>query len=135
SGTAAATESPGGVIYVATCAGCHEGSRGAPYGGINLALSTTVSGPDPRNLANIVLSGVRPVEGERSPIMPGFAASISAAQIAALVGYLWSRFTWAPEWNDIEKTIADPRRTQTAHLEPAGGPSNAPADPAQRDKP
>ena len=64
-----ATDSPGGAIYVAACAGCHEGGRPAPYGGINLALSTTISGPDPRNLANIVLSGVRPVEGERSPIM------------------------------------------------------------------
>ena len=135
SGTATATESPGGVIYVAACAGCHEGSRPAPYGGINLALSTTISGPDPRNLANIVLSGVRPVEGERSPIMPGFAASMSDAQIASLSRYLRSRFSSAPAWSDIENTVAEARRTQTVYLETSAGPSNAPADPAQRDKP
>ena len=40
---------------------------------------TAISGPDARNAANIVLSGVRPVEGERSPIMPGFADSMSDA--------------------------------------------------------
>ena len=45
------------------------------------ALSTALSSPDPRNAANIVLSGVRPVEGERSPIMPGFAASMNDDQI------------------------------------------------------
>ena len=59
-----------------------------PMAGSISALSTAISGPDPRNLANIVLSGVRPVEGERSPIMPGFAASMSDAQIAALLNYL-----------------------------------------------
>jgi mono/diheme cytochrome c family protein len=135
SGTTAATDSPGSVIYVAACAGCHEGSRPAPYGGINLGLSTTISSPDPRNLANIVLSGVRPVEGERSPIMPGFAASMSDAEIASLLNYLRSRFSSAPAWTDVEKTVAEARRTQTVYLETAAGPSNAPSDPAQRDKP
>ncbi len=32
-------------------------SRPLPYGGVNLALSTAVTSPDPRNLANIVLAG------------------------------------------------------------------------------
>ena len=59
--------------------------RPLPYGGVNLALSTALSGPDARNAANIVLSGIRPVEGERSPIMPGFAASMSDAQIVGAV--------------------------------------------------
>ena len=53
---------------------CHETDRALPYGGVNLGLSTAISAPDARNVANIVLSGVRPVEGERSPIMPGFAS-------------------------------------------------------------
>ncbi len=69
----------GAAIYAAACAGCHETDRPLPYGGVNLALSTALSSPDPRNVANIVLSGVRPVEGERSPIMPGFAASMTDA--------------------------------------------------------
>jgi mono/diheme cytochrome c family protein len=135
SGAATATDSPGGAIYVAACAGCHESGRPAPYGGINLGLSTTISGPDPRNLANIVLSGVRPVEGERSPIMPGFATSMSDAQVASLLNYLRSRFSSAPAWTDVEKIVAEARRTQTVYLETSAGPRNAPADPAQRDKP
>jgi mono/diheme cytochrome c family protein len=56
----------GTAIYTVACATCHESGRPPPYGGIDLGLSTAVSSSDPRNLANIVLSGVRPVEGERS---------------------------------------------------------------------
>jgi len=126
---------PGAAIYAAACAGCHESGRALPYGGVSLALSTTVSSPDPRNLANIVLAGVRPVEGERSPIMPGFAASMSDAQIAALLTYLRSRFSSQPAWTDIEKIVVEARRAQTAYLETSAGARNAPADPAQRDKP
>ena len=136
SGAAApAKDLPGAAIYAAACAGCHESDRPAPYGGIHLGLSTTISGPDPRNLANIVLAGVRPVEGERSPIMPGFAASMSDAQIAALLNYLRSRFSSQPAWSDVENIVAEARRTQTAYLETSAGARNAPADPPQRDKP
>jgi mono/diheme cytochrome c family protein len=125
----------GASIYAAACASCHETSRPLPYGGVNLALSTALSSPDARNAANIVLSGVRPVEGERSPIMPGFAASMSDAQIAALLNYLRTHFGKQPEWAGVEKTIADVRRTQTVFLQTSVGPENAPADASQRDKP
>ena len=81
----AAKTDAGASIYTAACATCHESERPLPYGGVNLALSTAISGPDARNAANIVLSGVRPVEGERSPIMPGFADSMSDDQITALL--------------------------------------------------
>jgi mono/diheme cytochrome c family protein len=114
---------------------CHETERPLPYGGVNLGLSTALSSPDARNAANIVLSGVGPVEGERSPIMPGFAPSMSDAQVAALLNYLRARFSNRPAWTGLEKTIADARQTQTVFLETSPGPRNAPADPAQRDKP
>ena len=117
------------------CAGCHDSGRPPPYGGIHLGLSTAISADDPRNLANIVLSGVRPVEGERSPIMPGFAASMNDREIAALLGYLRARFSDHPAWSDLERTVAEARRTQTAYVQNSAGPTNAPADPAQRDKP
>jgi mono/diheme cytochrome c family protein len=136
SSTPASQAAPAGAeIYAAACATCHETSRPLPYGGVNLALSTAISGPDPRNAANTVLSGVRPVEGERSPIMPGFASSMSDAQIATLLHYLRSRFSNQPSWTDIEKTVADARRTQTVFLQNSPGPYNAPADPNQREKP
>jgi mono/diheme cytochrome c family protein len=132
---APATNAAGASIYAAACAGCHETSRPLPYGGVNLGLSTAISAPDARNAANIVLSGVRPVEGERSPIMPGFAASMDDGQIAALLNYLRARFSNQPAWPGVEKTIEDARRTQTVFLQTSPGPHNAPADPTQRDKP
>ena len=132
----ASQASPAGAsIYAAACATCHEAGRALPYGGVNLGLSTAISAPDARNVANIVLSGVRPVEGERSPIMPGFAASMDDGQIAALLIYLRARFSNQPAWAGVEKTIADARRTQTVFLQTSPGPSHAPADPTQRDKP
>jgi mono/diheme cytochrome c family protein len=109
-------DSKGAATYAAACASCHESGRSPPYGGVNLALSTAINGPDPRNLANIVLAGVRPVAGERSPIMPGFAASMDDGQIVALLNFLRSRFSKEPAWTDVEKTVEDARRTQTALL-------------------
>jgi mono/diheme cytochrome c family protein len=132
----ASQASPAGAsIYAAACATCHESERALPYGGVNLGLSTTLSAPDARNIANIVLSGVRPVEGERSPIMPGFAASMNDDEIAALLNYLRARFSNQPAWTGVVRTIEDARGTQTVSLQTSPGPHNAPADPAQRDKP
>ncbi|WP_291694830.1 cytochrome c [Bradyrhizobium sp.] len=127
--------SEGAAIYAAACATCHESGRAPPYGGINLAFSTAISAPDPRNLANIVLSGVRPVEGERSPIMPGFAASMDDGQIASLLKYLRSHVSKQPAWSGVSEIVEEARRTQTAFLQTAAGPRNAPADPSQRDQP
>jgi mono/diheme cytochrome c family protein len=135
SAQSAKSDAPGAAIYAAACATCHESNRPLPYGGVNLALSTALSGPDARNAVNIVLSGVRPVEGERSPIMPGFAGSMNDNQIAALLKYLRTRFSNQPAWTGVEKTVEDARRTQTAFLQISPGPQNAPADATQRDKP
>ena len=132
---ASKTNAAGASIYAAACAACHETGRPLPYGGVNLGLSTAISSPDPRNVINIVLSGIRPVEGERSPIMPGFAASMNNDQISALLKYLRARFSNQPEWTGVEKTVADARRTQTVFLQTSPGPHNAPADATQRDKP
>ncbi len=134
-GAAPSPESEGGKIYVAACAGCHDGGRPPPYGGIHLGLSTAISSPDPRNLANIVLAGVAPIEGERSPIMPGFAAVMNDRQVAVLLEYLRSRFSNHRALSDLERVVAEARRTQTAYVQNSAGPTNAPADPAQRDKP
>lgn len=132
---ASTTNAAGAAIYAAACATCHETGRPLPYGGVNLALSTAISGPDARNAANIVLSGVRPVEGERSPIMPGFASSMNDGQVAALLSYLRARFSDKPAWTNVEKTIETARRTQTVFLQTSPEPYNVPVDPTQRDKP
>jgi mono/diheme cytochrome c family protein len=125
----------GAAIYVAACATCHETGRALPYGGVNLRLSTAVSSPDPRNAVNIILSGVPAVEGERSPIMPGFAAAMNDDQIVSLLQYLRAQFSNQPSWASVDTAVAEARRTQTVFLQTSSGPHNAPADATQRDKP
>lgn len=131
----AANETAGAAIYTAACGVCHETGRPPPYGGIDLRLSTGISNPDPRNVINTILSGLRPVEGEPSPIMPGFAASLNDAQIAALLDFMRARFSNQPAWAGVEKIVADARRAQTVFLRTSAEPHNVPADPAQRDRP
>jgi mono/diheme cytochrome c family protein len=125
----------GAAIYVSACATCHENPRPLPYGGVNLHLSTGISAPDPRNAANTILYGLPAVEGERSPIMPGFADNMSDAQIAALLNYLRARFSRQPAWSNVEQTVAQARRAQAAFLQTAASPPNVSTDPTQRDKP
>ena len=125
----------GASIYAAACATCHETGRALPYGGVNLGLSTALSSPDPRNAVNIVLSGVRPVEGERSPIMPGFAASMNDGQIATLLQFLRDRFSNQRPWAGVEKIVADARHTQPVLLQTSSGPHDAPTESMQREKP
>jgi mono/diheme cytochrome c family protein len=129
-----ASDGSGASIYNAACATCHESNRPLPYGGINLHLSTALSAPDPRNAANIILSGIHPVEGERSPIMPGFASSMTDDQISALLNYLRTRFGNQP-WNGVEQIVRDARRAETALAQTLPGSRTAPADSMQRDKP
>jgi len=126
---------PGAAIYAAACAGCHESARPLPYGGVDLARSSALHASDPRNLANIVMSGVQPVAGESSPIMPGFGNSMDDGQITALLTYLRARFAKAQAWTNVEEIVKQARQTQTADLQTSAGPQNAPADAAQRDKP
>jgi mono/diheme cytochrome c family protein len=125
----------GAAIYAAACATCHEAGRALPYGGVNLGLSTALSSQDPRNAVNIVLSGIRPVQGERSPIMPGFAASMNDEQIVSLLQYLRAQFSNQSPWTSVETAVVEARRTQTVFLQTSPGPHHAPADPTQRDKP
>jgi mono/diheme cytochrome c family protein len=121
----------GEVLYAAACAACHAGERAPPYGGIDLARSSAISSPDARNAANTVLMGIRPREGERSPIMPGFADSMTDDQIAALLTYLRARFSDQPPWANLTETVGNARRSQNALLQI----SPSPADTSKRDRP
>ena len=119
----------GARLYAAACAGCHEGPRAMPYGGIDLALSSGITGPSARNLVNVVLHGLPAAEAARSPIMPGFAATLDDRQSAALATYLRARFSDKPAWNDVENTVREARRAeQAATTRPA--PSEEAVPPA-----
>ncbi len=123
----------GAVIYAGACEGCHEGPRALPYGGIDLALSSAINGPSAGNLVNVVLYGLPAAEAVRAPIMPGFAAAMNNAQVAALAHYLRARFSDKGPWTDIARSIHDARsrqRVATASHAPADAP--APSGTAQR---
>ena len=125
----------GAAIYAAACATCHESERPLPYGGVNLARSTAIASPDPRNLINIVLSGVSAVAGERSSIMPAFAASIDDTQMVALLNELRDRFGKQPAWNDLDKAVRDARAAQAVLLAASPDPRDAATEPGTRGKP
>jgi mono/diheme cytochrome c family protein len=103
-----------------------------PYSGINLRLSTALSAPDPRNAANVILGGIRPVGGEHSPIMPGFANSMTDDQVAALLNYLRSRFSTQSAWTGVDQIVRDARRTDTVSLR---SPPDSASGSTPRDKP
>ncbi len=127
-GPSAEPEITGGRIFESACATCHESGRPPPYGGINLALSTGPSSADARNVINVVLWGLPPVQGERSPIMPGFANMLSDQQLADLLGYVRSHFgSNKPAWTDINKDIRAARSRGPLAAAPAHGtdPANA----------
>lgn len=102
----AAGGQPGAAIFAGACATCHSETRlrGAA-GAINLALSTAVNAPDPRNAVRIVLDGIGPAQDRRGPLMPGFSGALTDGQIAQLIGYVRAQFSTQPAWRDLETTI------------------------------
>lgn len=120
------TNDEGALIYAAACAGCHEGPRGIPYGGIDLALSSGISGPSAQNLINVILYGLPAVGVARRAIMPGFAASLRDGQVAALARYLRRRYSDRPPWTDIDESVHTARNVRPT-ISPA--PSGERASP------
>jgi mono/diheme cytochrome c family protein len=120
------TNDEGALIYTAACAACHDGPRAMPYGGIDLALSSGISGPTAQNLVNVILNGLPAAEAAHSSIMPGFAASLSDSQVAALARYLRTRFSDQPPWTDIEGSV---RAARNAGQTVSPAPSSEGASP------
>jgi mono/diheme cytochrome c family protein len=82
--------------YLNVCAGCHgrEG-EGRAHVAVAMAGNSTLRLTDPRNLVVSVLDGLPAQEFpgmERMQDMPGFATTLSDAEIADLSNYLRARF-------------------------------------------
>ena len=95
----------GAQIFAATCSGCHTNRSSGPLGGRPLVLQTAVALASPRNLIEIILHGIEPVEGEPGEMMPGFADVLTDKQIAELAAYVRSRFGDGPAWSNIEDVV------------------------------
>jgi mono/diheme cytochrome c family protein len=106
---ALASNDAGAAIYAGACATCHESGRPVPYGGLNLALSTAVSGESPRNLVNVILAGLAAQDGVRAPVMPNFDGVLSDQQIVALVDYLRAKASGKPAWTGVGAVVKDAR--------------------------
>ena len=102
----------GAIIYAGACAPCHEatGQRFSARG-IHLASSKVVTMPDASNLAHVILEGIAPPQASPAAMMPGFADTLSDAQVVALMTYLRSSFSDRPIWGDIEDTVRRVRRS------------------------
>jgi mono/diheme cytochrome c family protein len=120
----------GKAIYDAACASCHDGSRPLPFGGIDLRLSSAVHAPDPTNIVNVVLKGLPPSAGQRSPIMPAFGSVIADTQVIDLLTYMRSAFTDKPTWPGLPALVAKQReKAGTLPMYPSDGELSAPARP------
>lgn len=126
-------DATGKSIFESACASCHDGDRPLPFGGIDLRLSSAVHAPDPTNIVNVVLHGLRPAPGERSPIMPSYGGVISDAQIVDLLTYMRSAFTDKPAWSGLPTLVAKQRaRGDALPMYSSDGNLSAPARPNER---
>lgn len=124
----------GAAIYAAACATCHEAGRPLPYGGLRLDHSTALYGPTPANPINVILQGLPAPEGERGPIMPGFAGALDDRQIADLLAYMRRSFSDQPAWDDPSALIAEARaRGAEGGQRSLDSSSDAPANPSKRE--
>ncbi|WP_296746514.1 cytochrome c [Mesorhizobium sp.] len=133
----AATGSPtsrGAVIYQAACAICHDGGRQQPFGGIDFHLSSTIAVPDPQNAINVVLYGLPAASGRQSPIMPGFAATLTDDQVADLLAFLREAYAQKPAWADAKAKVADTRDGKyLVSVRPSDGIERGPDNVGARD--
>jgi hypothetical protein len=83
-----------------------------PPRGIDLALSSALSGPDPSNTIIIVLDGIQTPEGQRGPLMPRFDGAFTDGQLAAMLGYLRAHYSQQAAWDNLEARIRDIRRSR-----------------------
>jgi mono/diheme cytochrome c family protein len=109
--TAAAASPDGATLFAGACAGCHGiGAPMAVQGRPALALSSDLRDTDPLSAVQAVLSGVAPPIGNRGPKMPGFADSLTDAQIAAVTAYARARYTDQPAWPTLQSTVRAARK-------------------------
>jgi mono/diheme cytochrome c family protein len=104
--TVTTANAQGAAIYSSTCGECHDKGRTMSSGGaLELTRAIALSLPTPANLIHITLEGIPPREGEASRIMPGFAGSLTEAQVVSLLTYLREDVAQKPPWPDLGSQV------------------------------
>ncbi|MGV8921449.1 MAG: cytochrome c [Pseudomonas sp.] len=109
---ATSTPSAGEALFAGACASCH--APGAPMriqgGRPGLATATALRADSPRNLTQVMLTGIPLGTTTDSHYMPAFADILNTSQMAAIAEYLRSTACPTRPWSDLEKTIATIRQ-------------------------
>ena len=102
---------PDAHLYVSACASCHYSAASAPLAvRPDLSLNSALSLSEPTNFVKVVLSGITLKDGMPGVMMPGFAHTLSDAEVARLAAYLRATRTELPAWTDLETKVAAIRK-------------------------
>jgi mono/diheme cytochrome c family protein len=97
---------PDARLYAAACVACHYNAGPAPLPARPaLALNSALMLPEPTNFIRVVLDGIGISEGGPGLVMPGYAASLTDADIARLAAFLRRTHTDEPPWTDLENKV------------------------------
>ncbi len=96
---------PGAALFRGACLSCHGGPASGAARGIPLDRSDTTHAQTPRNLVNFILHGRQPAPGTAGPAMPGFANTLTRAQIADIAAYVRARYSAEPPFARLAETV------------------------------
>ena len=105
-------------LFNGACASCHHDGEGPRLLGVNtpLALNSNLHSTRPDNLIRNILDGIRTPASADIGFMPAFRHSLSDEQIAALAGYMRSRYApGQPAWPDLAQAVSRARALPPAH--------------------
>jgi nicotinate dehydrogenase subunit B len=106
----------GAALFNGACAVCHAVSAPPLYGvKASMALNSSVHSATPDNLIQVILHGIQAPADPALGYMPGFAQSLSDAQVAELVNFVRGQF--APDkaaWSGVEARVGALRQAPHA---------------------
>ncbi len=87
----------GKAIFAGACQGCHGWTGESPVlGYASLTGGRAVNDPSARNVAQVIIWGVKRTGPDGPIVMPAFGKAYSDVEIAALANYVTARFGAAP---------------------------------------
>jgi nicotinate dehydrogenase subunit B len=105
-------------LFNGACASCHHDGDGPRLLGVNtpLALNSNLHSTRPDNVIRNILDGIRTPATADIGFMPAFRHSLSDEQVAALAGYMRSRYApGQPAWPDLPQAVSRLRALPGSH--------------------